>query len=32
VLGDGQIVLIINPLLLAGAGRADGMAVAPGVQ
>ncbi|AON56210.1 CheA-like histidine kinase [Herbaspirillum seropedicae] len=32
VLGDGQIVLIINPLLLAGAGRTDGMAVAPGVQ
>ncbi|WP_343652260.1 chemotaxis protein CheW [Herbaspirillum sp.] len=32
VLGDGQIVLIINPLLLAGSRRADGSVVAPGVQ
>ncbi|WP_288409389.1 ATP-binding protein [uncultured Herbaspirillum sp.] len=32
VLGDGQIVLIINPLLLSGARRADGRAAEPGVQ
>ncbi|MDR6583141.1 chemotaxis protein CheA [Herbaspirillum frisingense] len=32
VLGDGQIVLILNPLLLAGSRRADGSVVTPGVQ
>ncbi|WP_413457730.1 chemotaxis protein CheA [Herbaspirillum huttiense] len=32
VLGDGQIVLIINPLLLAGSRRVDGSGRAAGVQ
>ncbi len=32
VLGDGQIVLIINPLLLAGSRRVDGRGGAAGVQ
>ena len=32
LLGDGQIVLILNPLLLAGARRPDGMAAVAGVQ
>nr|WP_198981640.1 chemotaxis protein CheW [Herbaspirillum sp. ASV7] len=32
LLGDGQIVLILNPLLLAGARSPDGMGVAAGVQ
>ena len=32
LLGDGQIVLILNPLLLAGARSPDGMGVVAGVQ
>jgi len=32
VLGDGQIVLILNPLLLAGSRHADSSVVTPGVQ
>ena len=32
VLGDGQIVLILNPLLLTGSRHADSSVVTPGVQ
>lgn len=32
VLGDGQIVLIINPLLLAGSRRVDGSGTVAGIQ